>query len=207
MIKLFPTLIHEFKIPDFRQETLLRYCYEERDKNIEGVFKSNRGGWQSQDHYCLFNNPINTALRLSLSDWVNNSNTFEKGTQMEVQAMWININGNGSYNMKHNHPNSDMSGVFWIKGTPEQGCLTFDDPCNYSRFQEVVCYSTEFKEEHGLWNQFRFEPSPGEGVIFPSCQDHAVEENKTDEDRISVSFNMRLDIDFNSANIATNKQI
>ena len=192
MIKLFPTLIHEFKIPDFRQETLLRYCYEERDKNIEGVYKSNRGGWQSQDHYCLFNNPINTALRLSLSDWVNNSNTFEKGTQMEVQAMWININGNGSYNMKHNHPNSDMSGVFWISTPEDSGQLVFESPNAFGQNRQISKYSNDIKSRTNAYPAFDVDPHEGTIMFFPASLYHSVTVNKCKHSRISAGFNLNF---------------
>ena len=81
------------------------------------------------------------------------------------------------------------------------GSLIFDDPHNYSRFQENVCYSKAFKDKNKLWSQFVFEPKVGQCVIFPASQDHNVETNQTDEERISVSFNIVLDIDFNSATI------
>ncbi len=200
-IILFPLMLHEFDIPDFDANAIIDYCYNERRIDPEGKQKSNRGGWQSQDHYSRFDNILSRTLMRGLNQW-SNGNIFEQGTQMECGAMWININGRNCYNMKHNHPNADLSGVFWVKGSgPNVGSLVFDDPNNYSRFQENVCYSKEFKDEHKLWNQFVFEPKIGQCVIFPASQDHNVEINETDEERISVSFNIVLDIDFNSATI------
>ena len=61
--------------------------------------------------------------------------------------------------------------------------------------------ASTFKNSNYLWDQFTFEPTIGQCIIFPACQDHNVEINGTDEERISVSFNIRLDIDFNSATI------
>ena len=200
-IVLFPLMLHEFDIPDFDADAIIDYCYNERKADPEGKQKSNRGGWQSQDHYCRFDNILSRTLMKGLNKW-SEDDIFEKGTQMQVQAMWININGPNCYNMKHNHPNSDLSGVFWVKGSgPNIGSLVFDDSNNYSRFQESVCYSDNFKTSNNLWDQFTFEPTIGQCLIFPSCQDHNVESNQTDEERISVSFNMTLDIDFNSATI------
>ena len=201
MIRLFPTLVHEFKIPDFDRQSIIEYCYQQRKEDPHGMQKSNRGGWQSQDHFCMFNNPLSDALTSGLSSYVQENNIFQKGVGIEVQAMWININGPGCYNINHNHPNSDLSGVFWVKGGPDMGSLVFDDYNNYSRFMEVVAYSNEFKDDNGLWTQFRFEPQEGECVLFPASLDHCVEDNQSQEERISVSFNIKLDMDFKSANI------
>ena len=200
-IILFPVVLHEFMIPDFDADAIVEYCYGERRIDPEGKHKSNRGGWQSQDHYCRFDNILSRTLMSALNKW-SEDDVFQKGTQMEVGSMWININGKNNYNMKHNHPNADLSGVFWVKGVGRDvGSLVFDDANNYSRFQESVCYTEEFKSKNLLWDQFVFEPKIGQCVIFPACLDHNVEFNTTDEERISISFNITLDIDFNSATI------
>ena len=200
-IILFPYVIHQFDIPDFDADAITEYCYGEQRIDPEGKQKSNRGGWQSQDHYCRFDNILSRTLMKGLDKWFE-EDIFNKGTQIEVGAMWININGRDSYNIKHNHPNSDLSGVFWVKGSgPDVGSLVFDDDNGYSRFKEGVCYSENFKKTNNLWDQFTFEPTIGQCLIFPSCQDHNVEFNLTDEERISISFNIDLDIDLNSATI------
>tara|TARA_B100001996_G_scaffold340660_1_gene294296 strand:+ start:69 stop:689 length:621 start_codon:yes stop_codon:yes gene_type:complete len=205
MKSLFPTLLHEFTIPDFAAErdSLIEYCYNEFKADQKGRHKSNRGkGWQSQDHYCVFQNPLNTTLTKVLRHFLLETDIFEKGTEMACQAMWININYPGSYNIKHDHPNSDLSGVFWIKaGADDMGELILDDPFSYSRFQEGVCYSIEYQKKHGLCKSFNINPQEGELVIFPSNLEHSVDINNSKEERISVSFNLKLDIDFNSANI------
>ena len=41
--------------------------------------------------------------------------------------MWLNVNGPNSYNVSHRHPGCDLSGVLWIKQTPEQGRFVFDN--------------------------------------------------------------------------------
>ena len=45
---LFPSVIHEIWIPDFKQieGDLFESAYEERKKDPVGRKKSNRGGWQ-----------------------------------------------------------------------------------------------------------------------------------------------------------------
>ena len=46
---LFPSVIHEIWIPDFKQieDDLVKSVYEERKRDPIGGVNSNRGGWQS----------------------------------------------------------------------------------------------------------------------------------------------------------------
>ena len=51
--------------------------------------------------------------------------------------MWLNINGPNSYNVCHRHPGSDLSGVIWVKQTPESGRFVFDDLDNIDQILTV----------------------------------------------------------------------
>ena len=44
---LFPTVIHELKVDNFRsiKEDLVKFVYEEREKDPRGLRFSNMGGW------------------------------------------------------------------------------------------------------------------------------------------------------------------
>ena len=104
----------------------------------------------------------------------------------------MNNNRKGDYNKSHIHPDSHLSGVFWIKCPPDSGHLTFQSPHYFSQYNEVTSYTKEFRDEtisHPTYNVFSEE---GRMIIFPSSLYHHVEPNKSDEDRISVSFNINL---------------
>ena len=45
---LFPTCIHEYVYDKFNTDELINFCYDQRDKNPDGQFNSNRGGWHSK---------------------------------------------------------------------------------------------------------------------------------------------------------------
>ena len=42
--------------------------------------------------------------------------------------MWANINYPGSYNKQHIHPNSQWSGVYYVKVPKNSGSLFLEDP-------------------------------------------------------------------------------
>ena len=58
--------------------------------------------------------------------------------------------------------------------------------------EEIELYNTEFKDNYNIYQTFYFNPIEGKILVFPSHLAHHVEENKSEEDRISVAFNIRL---------------
>ena len=50
----------------------------------------------------------------------------------------------------------------------------------------------KFKNKNKYFHCYWFPPIEGRMLIFPSHLQHHVKENKSDKDRISVSFNIRL---------------
>ena len=116
---------------------------------------------------------------------------IHQAIDLNVDA-WININPPGAFNVKHNHPASDLAGVLWIKAPKNSGKIVFDSPNNHSSYHEIESYSEEFKYSSNIYQTFYFIPTEGTILIFPSYLRHLVEENKSEEDRISVSFNIQL---------------
>ena len=105
---------------------------------------------------------------------------------------WKNINEPGNFNISHSHPRSHFSGVLWIKTPKNCGNIVFESPEIFNRYQELDSYSDEFALKTNSYMTYFFYPKEGKILIFPSSLSHQVEENKSDEDRISYSFNINL---------------
>ena len=105
---------------------------------------------------------------------------------------WININKPGNYNVKHLHPTNDLSGVLWIKAPQNSGDIVFESPYEFQAYQEIDSYVDEFRNSFNIDHSYYFTPTDGRMLIFPSHLMHEVEENLSNEDRISVSFNIKL---------------
>jgi uncharacterized protein (TIGR02466 family) len=103
---------------------------------------------------------------------------------------WININRKDALNTVHNHANSVLSGCIYLK-TPENcGCLTLEKNFNekfifqsYGRLKEEQQSSLMFSEAVDLTVQ------EGDVLVFPAHVLHHVQPNKSEEERISISFN------------------
>ena len=195
ILPVFPSLIIREKIKDYDKykEQLILYSYEQQKKDPLGVNKSNNGGWHSQSKYASFPNPISSTVINLIKSILNNKNFFNiKDLKKAKMQMWININKPGDFNNKHNHPGSDLSGVFWIKSLQKSGNLAFYSPNFMTQIHQINSIKDEISKKLFTTPTIDIEPLEGVIVLFPSDLNHAVQKNNSDEDRISVSFNIDL---------------
>ena len=188
---IFPIPIHVIDINDFDEykDILVKEIYQERDEDPIGRKISNYGGWQSNQ--VDIHESKSETLKKVILDSLPQLESLSNSVSMIV-AGWKNINGPGDFNCFHNHPRSDLSGVLWIKAPKDSGNLVFSSPQLFNRYQELDSYTNEFKYNSNLYMSYYFTPKEGRILIFPSDLEHEVKENKSDEDRISYSFNIKL---------------
>ena len=101
--------------------------------------------------------------------------------------MWANINHPGGFNRPHIHPNSLWSGVYYVKTPKDCGHLKLEDP--KTRAEMVMPKRTQDQLPQYLWREVHYEPVAGRCIMFPSWLNHTVELNRSNDIRISVSFN------------------
>ena len=188
---LFPSSIHRLGINNFNdyKGKLIEEIYQERDEDPVGRKVSNCGGWQSNQvdihkskSEILKEIIIGSLLQLEpISDRVS-----------MIVTGWKNINGPGNFNLKHNHPRANFSGVLWIKTPKDSGNIVFESPHIFNRYQELDSYTEESKYNSNSYMTYYFVPKEGRILIWSSDLEHEVEENKSNEDRISYSFNIKL---------------
>ena len=189
-INLFPSVIHQFDVNGFNeiQDELIDFVYNMREKDPVGHTISNRRGWQSS---CFSIDNEDDVLKKFLTNCLAEFPPIKKSVRLFVSA-WVTINPPEAFNMKHNHPTSDLSGVLWIKSQKDCGNIIFDSPRSFATHQEIECYNEDFKENNNYFHSFSFNPIAGRLIVFPSHLEHHVDFNESEEDRISVSFNIRL---------------
>ena len=152
---------------------------------------SNHGGWQSTAF------PVTTkedVLQSLLINCLSKFPSVSESVNITISA-WVNINKTGDYNVRHVHPDCDLSGVLWIKCPPNSGAIRFVSPYEFQDYNLIKSYTEDFKNENNFNQKFHVTPTEGKIIIFPSHLHHLVEENKSNDDRISVSFNLKLNKD------------
>ena len=190
LTNLFPSPVHIFDTDGFDEfkNNLIDYAYKLREEDSKGFNISNRHGWQSRG-FDLTN--MNDLLHGTILQGLSSFPSIKNTTEMRASA-WININGPGAYNILHSHPNSHLSGVMWIKAPKDCGVISFDNPNGHQTYTEINSYNQEFNDQFFIHHSYWLPPIEGRMIIFPSHLQHEVRENNSNEDRISVSFNITL---------------
>ena len=188
---LFPSVIHELKVKNFKsiKMDLINFVYEEREKDSKGLNFSNMGGWQSQPTYKDYNNILLSTVADTVRTYFNN-NVLDMSKEIVFEGLWMNINKKGDYNATHDHPNCHMAGVFWINSPVGGGNFECQSPHSYTSGPEMMVYTSKFREKTNCYPDYWFTPIEGNILIFPAHLNHKVTPHTFDEDRISASFNL-----------------
>tara|TARA_R100001086_G_C11779475_1_gene243217 strand:+ start:189 stop:824 length:636 start_codon:yes stop_codon:yes gene_type:complete len=116
-----------------------------------------------------------------------------------ITQSWLNVTKPNENHHLHLHPNSIISGVFYIE-TVEDDKIDFYEP---NRAKHVIKFEPK---EFNLWNSLSwFIPATDNKLIlFPSWLEHGVELNKKAKtNRVSISFNTFAKGTFGSAESLT----
>ena len=122
---IFRVPVYEFQL-DIDNQKLYNYCNEYR-KTEQGRSISNIGGYQSEDL------DLNESILQPLIEQIElNSNNFAdkimNSCEQRISNIWFNINGYKDSNITHQHPNSEISGVYYIKTPDYCGQIVFEHP-------------------------------------------------------------------------------
>jgi uncharacterized protein (TIGR02466 family) len=162
------------------------FAYQQM-KNTDGRKYTNMGGWQSSfiDHEPIVQ-PLVEEINQRLEQ-IRNSIEFIDSLHLRVESMWININHPYSYNSNHIHPNSYISGVYYVKIPENSGSLVLKHPSNLIS----LFTPTDIMKNYNIFNSSKLGIYPSESnlIMFPSWVEHEVKQNLSGEDRISFAFN------------------
>ena len=104
----------------------------------------------------------------------------------EITGLWANMNPPDAAHKMHGHPNNFLSGVYYVRTHKEADTINFHDP----RPQAAIIRPpvTELTAENT--DQVVVKVKDGIILLFPAWLAHSVDANRSDETRISVSFNV-----------------
>jgi uncharacterized protein (TIGR02466 family) len=188
----FPTPIW-WEQTNFDNTKIEELAYRIKRLDPKGRIISNRGGWQSRD---IEPNTYLELVELEKTILINAVNCFkdygyeENSKVISIDNLWLNINGRGCTNAIHTHPTAFVSGVYYIKAEPDQGKIVF----HKNSLEEYIISSNAPIDNYNPLNfsAVSFEPLTGKMILFPGYLPHGVDSNNTDQDRISISFNIKL---------------
>ena len=179
---IFPTPIYISKLD--RELTPLELKFV--DKNKKDFYK-NDGNITSNNNYILNKKPfanIKKELDLRIQDYFDKVISPANNITPYITQSWLNYTETNQYHHKHAHPNSLVSGVFYINCHEEYDKIKFFD----DRYKTI---RLEVKD----WNLYNsetwwFSVKTGDVILFPSSLTHMVETKEGDNTRISLAFNV-----------------
>lgn len=104
----------------------------------------------------------------------------------EITGCWANVLARGAEHKVHCHPNNFLSGVYYVRTHPGADTINFHDPRNQAGVirPPVVALTAQNTD------QVVVKVKDGTLLVFPAYLRHSVDASASEEERISLSFNI-----------------
>ena len=187
IIGLFPSPVYITKRDSNLDSTEEKEIEDIIEEGIYGHYSNQNSNSSSKNSYIFDTRlyKLKEFCKQHIETYVERIISPKKELDFYITQSWLNITKPGESHRVHSHPNSIISGVFYVS-TEEDDKIYFYDPSNIKN-------RTEFEiNEFNIWNSLSwFIPTEKNALLlFPSWLSHSVEENKkATTDRISLSFN------------------
>ena len=96
----------------------------------------------------------------------------------------------GGEHANHAHPESILSGVFYLKIPKNSPPIIFNDPRDYYKYIQYPIKFGNPREMYKLLPEYVINPTEGMLLMWPSWLEHQVPSSKCSEERIAVAFNL-----------------
>jgi uncharacterized protein (TIGR02466 family) len=192
---IFPTPIYMSKLD--RELSKKELIFIDKSKLD---FYRNEGNITSNDNYIL-NQKVFGSLKedlyLRVEDYFKKVLSTTDAVTPFITQSWLNYTETNQYHHKHEHPNSLVSGVFYVN------CHEEFDKIKFFKKDAYQAIKPETKD----WNLYNsetwwFTVKTGDIILFPSSLTHMVETKEGDNTRISLAFNV-----FIKGTIGNNKNL
>ncbi len=191
--RLFPTLLYSDRlspsVTKLNREILqdVARLQREDESGLEWSRENYYGGYTSYGSMSELHRISSTFLDFELrmnrhvKRYVRALGLDLDGRKLEMTSCWVNVMGPGCAHSLHLHPQSVLSGTYYVQTPPGGGDFKVEDP-RLSKFMGAPARPDLF---------VRFAPKAGSLVLFESWLRHEVEPSRTaaKTPRISVSFN------------------
>lgn len=191
-LNIFPITVKEIFIPDF--DTIAQDAIDNImplfDKPEECTHDFSMDGGLSL--YYKYNRLADTIDLSKIINFVNiqaglywEELNYSKHLKPYVLNSWANITPPGGHWASHNHSPAPLSGVVYLKSSPEMGNLILENPLE----SLLSCQPYEFDFKPKLFGH-EIKSETGKLVLFPGYLKHRTQPNPSNELRIVIGFNI-----------------
>lgn len=175
---LFPTPVGQFKFSrDFTASEESFLLWQETVKNAGNTNSANR--YVLQDPTL---EDVNKFVQSCVDEYFQKIYSPKNDVKLRITQSWVNYTKPGEYHHKHAHPNSFISGVFYIRSSSSDKIYFYNDA--YQPFRIPVA-EWNIHNSNSWW----LEAGLGTLYLFPSDLVHMVHVKEDDGNRISLAFN------------------
>lgn len=183
------SLVGLFPIPVQTSDCPFELSNKEKKELLSYETKNNQGNLVSKESYILKKNKVLKKLH----DWfIHEINVFKEeiicptnDLDIYISQSWINKSKKGQWHHRHRHPNSILSGVFYIE-SDDSDRIMFGRNNSY----EQISFFTDEKK-FNTFNSLTWwmQAKKNSLLLFPSGLEHQVPPVESEKERISMSFN------------------
>lgn len=198
---LFATQIYHEKITTSQAQktSILKdvklECYQIQRMDIEGLkwseknYKNGYTSYSSQDQIHQLSSTfhdLEKRIVKHVSKYLQRLDYNATENDLKMTDFWVNIMGQNAIHTAHIHPNSVISGTFYVSKPKNSSGIQFQDPRLAQLMNSPVVKPAAQTHNQRFVTVF---PEAGDVVLFESWLLHEVPLNITKDPRISVSFN------------------
>lgn len=169
---LWQDYLIEDTIPDLDLSKIIDHSYYLKKTDLGIQISNQRHSWHSSQ---LDPSSVECDETQKLIDYLNS--LYD---DLELDMYWFNVNSKGGMNSPHLHVDNKavVSGVVYLQASPDQGNIVFVKDMELAKLRPKK-YSVSMPSTTGTL------------YLFGCDTYHYVNVNKTDTDRISMSFNYK----------------
>ena len=181
--QLFPEPVYFSKLDRALTKKELKTINEYKKKTT-----SNAGNITSSENYVLENKALNNLkkdLHTKVMDYFDKVICTDNLITPYITQSWINHTKRGQFHHQHDHPNSLVSGIFYISADKKVDSVTFYKGFPDDRIKLNITKYNIFNS-----SSCTFPVETGNILLFRSSLVHGVKKKKGPDTRISLSFNV-----------------
>lgn len=193
---LFSTRVDRTRLPSTQLiDDLEAACWMIEDGDQAGHDWCEREGYPGYTSYASLNDlPVRApafsdlveALDRMAVSFAESLNWDLRQARLHCDSLWINILGEGGHHSGHIHPNSVISGTCYIAVPDGAGQIKFEDP----RLPLMMAAPPLKPDAPSAAKRFHYiAPTAGDVLMWESWLRHEVITSRSEEARISISFN------------------
>jgi uncharacterized protein (TIGR02466 family) len=183
ILSIFPTPVYKTTLEKNLSKKELLFV----DKNKLNTHK-NEGNITSNNSYILNEKEFKSLkkdITIKVQDYFDKIICPAGNITPYITQSWLNYTEENQFHHRHTHPNSLVSGVFYINSNDEFDKIKF--------FKDNLHSTIKFETKTwNLWNSetWWFPVKTGDLILFPSSLTHMVETKEGDNTRVSLAFNV-----------------